>query len=411
MSAYTGYLIRTERLAQNFSQEGLAKGICAVSYLSKIEQGQVEPGAEIINRLFSALHIDFVRDPALEEEAQRQLDRFFFLMETGEPYEEQKAFFSKNRERLCRSGFAVKLKLYELVSFAKQNNADEMHERLALIEPFMFCLNTAEQQWVLLVKAEYQRTQEDEYRVLEQAAQLRPYALAMYKLAVCAYRQGHYSQCSELAERAYSQAAYEGNPATMIWSSHLLGSCACNRHDMNLAGRYYERTLALCRGYRENLENYIRYNLGATWLEMGEDQKALRELTRAKELDDDSFHNMLLHQKLAILYARLGRRDEGIAELKQARTAFKREQWPESFRADLMEKMLDFAQMMLTDGAAGLPEFEQAARVLYEEGGQVYGHGYKRFYGKFLIESYKSQRRYKEALHIQEEISGSIFLE
>ena len=119
MSAYTGYLIRTERLAQNFSQEGLAKGICAVSYLSKIEQGQVEPGAEIINRLFSALHIDFVRDPALEEEAQRQLDRFFFLMETGEPYEEQKAFFSKNRERLCRSEFAIKLKLYELVSCAR----------------------------------------------------------------------------------------------------------------------------------------------------------------------------------------------------------------------------------------------------------------------------------------------------
>ena len=411
MSAYTGFLIRTERIRQNLSQEGLARGICAVSYLSKIEQGQVEPGEEITDRLFAALHIDFVRDPALEEEAQRQLDRFFFFMDTSEAYEEQKAFFSKNREQLCRSEFAIKLKLYELVSCARLENAEEMRERLEQIEPFMFCLNTAEQQWVLLVKAEYQRTQEEEYRILEQAVRLRPYALVMYRLAVCAYRQGQYSQCSELAERAYSQAAYEGNPATMIWSSHLLGSCACNRYDMKLAGRYYERTLALCRGYRENLESYIRYNLGATYLEMGQDQNALRELTRAKELDDDSFHNMLLHQKLAILYARLGRRDEGIAELKQARTAFKREQWPESFRADLMEKMLDFAQMMLTDGAAGLPEFEQAARALYEEGGQVYGHGYKRFYGKFLIESYKSQRRYKEALYVQEEISKSIFPE
>ena len=97
-------------------------------------------------------------------------------------------------------------------------------------------------------------------------------------------------------------------------------------------------------------------------------------------------------------------------KLKLARMAFEKERWPEAFRDDLMEKMLDFAQMMLTDGAAGLPEFEQAARALYEESGQVYGYGYKRFYGKFLIESYKSQRRYKEALHIQEEISECIFL-
>ena len=39
----------------------------------------------------------------------------------------------------------------------------------------------------------------------------------------------------------------------------------------------------------------------------------------AKEIEDDSYHNVLLHQKLAILYARLGRRDEGIAQLKLAR--------------------------------------------------------------------------------------------
>ncbi len=410
MSAYTGYLIRAERLAQNLSQEGLAKGICAVSYLSKIEQGQVEPGEEIIDRLFAALHIDFVRDPALEEEAQRQLDRFFFLMEVNEPYETQKVFFEENRERLARSEFAIKLQLYELIACASVNRVREMQSQLAEIEPFMSCLNTAEQQWMLLVKAEVQQTQEEEYRILREAAQIRPYALAMYKLASCAYRQGQYSQCSELAERAYSQAAYEGNAVTMIWSSHLLGSCACNRYDMKLAGRYYERTLALCRGYRENLESYIRYNLGATWLEMGQDQNALCELTQAEEIEDDTYHNVLLHQKLAIVYARLGRRNEGITQLKLARTAFEKERWPEAFRADLMEKMLDFAQMMLTDGAKSLPEFEQAARALYEESGQVYGHGYKRFYGKFLIESYKSQRRYKEALHIQEEISEYMFL-
>ncbi|MBR5287344.1 MAG: helix-turn-helix transcriptional regulator [Clostridia bacterium] len=404
MSAYTGYLIRRERLAQNLSQEGLCKGICAASYLSKIESGSAEPGEEIIDRLFAALGIDFVRDPELEEEAQRQLDQFLFLMDAGEPYEEQKAFFEENRERLLRSEFSVRLQLYELVSSASVNNAHEMRERLTEIEAFLSCLSPTEQQWVLLVKADCQQTQEEEYGILKQAAQIRPYALATYKLAACAYRQGHYSQCSELADQAFSQAAYEGNPATMIWSSYLLGSCACNRCDIMLAQRYFQRTLALCRGYREDMSSYIRYNLGATYLEIGQDESALKELTQAKEIRSDIYYNMLLHQKLALLYARLGRREEGLAELALARAAFAGEQWPESFSADLLEKMLVFAQMMLANEDAEIPGFEETARALYEDAGRIYGYGYKRFYGRYLIEYYKSQRRYKEALRISEEI-------
>ena len=43
MSMHYGRLLRQERLRQNLSQEGLCRGICTPSYLSKIEQGQVEP--------------------------------------------------------------------------------------------------------------------------------------------------------------------------------------------------------------------------------------------------------------------------------------------------------------------------------------------------------------------------------
>ena len=57
-----GALIRRLRLERNFSQEGLAKGICAASYLSKIEQGQVEAGAEIIDRLFEVLGVSYCRN-------------------------------------------------------------------------------------------------------------------------------------------------------------------------------------------------------------------------------------------------------------------------------------------------------------------------------------------------------------
>ena len=38
-----GFLLRRERVRRGWSQDGLCRGICAVSYLSKIEQGKAAP--------------------------------------------------------------------------------------------------------------------------------------------------------------------------------------------------------------------------------------------------------------------------------------------------------------------------------------------------------------------------------
>ena len=46
-----GLLIRQARLQRDWSQEGLCRGICAPSYLSKIEQGQVQAAPELLELL------------------------------------------------------------------------------------------------------------------------------------------------------------------------------------------------------------------------------------------------------------------------------------------------------------------------------------------------------------------------
>ena len=68
---YSGFLIRKKRLEKSWSQEGLCKGICAVSYLSKIEQGKAEASEEIISALFERLGIDWVTDEKLLLEGKK----------------------------------------------------------------------------------------------------------------------------------------------------------------------------------------------------------------------------------------------------------------------------------------------------------------------------------------------------
>lgn len=407
MSAYTGYLIRRTRLEKNLSQEGLARGICAVSYLSKIEQGLVEPGQDIIDRLFEALGIAFERAPQLEAEAQCQMDRFFFLIEANAPYEEQKAFFARHGERLLRSEFALYVRVFELISAAAAFERDRMKKLLAEIEPFLGCLDVRARRWVLLAKAELQEGHEDKWNVLSQAALLGENSVVTYMQASCAHAQGRYGLCMELAERAYSQAAYEGNVMTMTWSCFLLGTCACNRCDMEQAKRYYERVQALTRGSKLDMSSYMDYNLGSTYLETGDEESALLYLGRAGEQERDVLHNMLLHQKLAILSLKNGSREEGLEHLARAKLWFAQAELPKELRrTQLLEAMIRFAELMADECAASGSEFEQVTRMLYDEAEKQFSFGFKHFYGHFLMEIYKRQRRYKEALQVLENMEG-----
>ena len=90
---YQGYIIYRERLRRNWSQAGLCKGICTVSYLSKIESGKSEPSEEIVRLLLDRLDLEI--DQEIEREAAKLADHVLwrprkgpeaFLNGSGEPY-------------------------------------------------------------------------------------------------------------------------------------------------------------------------------------------------------------------------------------------------------------------------------------------------------------------------------------
>ena len=57
-----GLLIRRKRLARAWSQEGLCRGICGTSYLSKIEQGKAAASEEILALLLARLGLSWTND-------------------------------------------------------------------------------------------------------------------------------------------------------------------------------------------------------------------------------------------------------------------------------------------------------------------------------------------------------------
>ena len=68
-----GQTIKFFRQLNNMNQDTLAVGICTTSYLSRIENGLVEPNETVYRMLFERLHLDFT---AYIEEGKSQVQLF-----------------------------------------------------------------------------------------------------------------------------------------------------------------------------------------------------------------------------------------------------------------------------------------------------------------------------------------------
>ncbi|MGN1073415.1 MAG: helix-turn-helix domain-containing protein, partial [Eubacteriales bacterium] len=74
---FPGAVIRRERLRRSWSQEGLCRGICVVSYLSKIEQGKTEASPEVLRLLFERLGVPWYDDQATLDAAEALAERCY----------------------------------------------------------------------------------------------------------------------------------------------------------------------------------------------------------------------------------------------------------------------------------------------------------------------------------------------
>lgn len=78
-----GFVIRKRRQELGWSQAGLCQGICAVSYLSKIEQGKAEGSPEVIGLLFQRLGIHWNDSPAFQKERRIFLELVMTTYSSG----------------------------------------------------------------------------------------------------------------------------------------------------------------------------------------------------------------------------------------------------------------------------------------------------------------------------------------
>ena len=366
--SYYGNLILRERLARSWSQAGLCKDICTVSYLSKIETGKAQPSADVLRLLLARLGLH--TDPALEAAGARCAEDGYERLFTGRLGELAAALPAASDETYRATTAWTDLLL--LRQFDTDGGALDAGLEAGMTQRQLAMQRLLQGRW-------------------DEALALLPNAFCHWRIGVSAYEAGRYEDAVEHLQAGYDLAARDGAARLMLLCRAYMGNCYCNRRDIERMRPHYAaaRRLAQALGEQDLLDS-IAYNTAAVQIERGQFEEAYGYFSA---LDDPGV--LALH-KLAICCEKTGRTTEAYAALERAEAAETAEQ-----RSEAVEKMLAVVRFRLAHpdylhcdayGALLLDCFACCRTRLPQ--------GYAAFHLPWVVEWYTAARQYKKVCEL-----------
>ncbi len=398
MKNFTGFLIRQQRLQKGMSQEALCKGICAVSYLSKIEQGIGNPSPAILQQLLNALHINYNQNEEQLSQARANLESYFDKYFHSETAERETTYLKLHQQEMENSELHLGWHLFNLFSLIQKygKNAPVCHQEVTYLARFFDYMET-DQLFLYYVGAGLVDS-DDQLEMLRLAETIRPTSFVKQSIAEVYFTRRAYMDAISAADRAYTAAAEEGSLPILLWSSYLLGACYANFNDLSFMLRYYKRARELARGYDASISSLIDYNIGSAYLEHGQYANAVPYLLSSLSAQETGGEQKFLTaQKLALCYFEQDYPALGLRYLQEA-SDYKTSRMPAVY-----DQLLYLTNLRYVQNERASAEYENVVKELYQSNEESLGEGYKRLFADYLITYYTTQRKYKDALALKTE--------
>lgn len=392
---YVGALIRTRRLERNYSQEGLCRGVCAVSYLSKIENGTVTPSEEILQKLFAALDLTYTTDERTLSLLRTDIDAFFCACWEDRDASEIRRRIEIAHEALLCSPLHLHGLLFDAMCAYTDEDLSAARALLARLSAHQAQMDMDSLVRFHLLCGLCDADDARSLAALARADALQPAPVTAHFLCVAHYRQGRYHDALRFARQSYDRAARAGSVYFMKYAALYEGTCYSNLYEYPLMRDAFDRVRALAPDDAALMQQ-VDYNLGASYVSTGDAQQALPYLTRALAADTLPFSRFFTLHKLALAQQLLGHTAEGLDAIAQAEAILDADaSLPAVYR-----DMLRLIALRFEPGYARTDEYLALARTLYRTLGPQIHHGFALFHAPLLIEALCAHRLYKEALSV-----------
>ena len=377
-----GLVIRKQRQERGWSQSALCTGICAVSYLSKIEQGKAEVSPEVLGLLFRRLGITWRDGPVFCRETAawfaEQYDRLF----SGESMEEQKQILTRRAEEYRSSPFFLD---WLMLTWAVTRQMPEDPKE------YLSAMDAQQRNLYLCLTGQFQellRVSDRAYFLLEAGRM--------------AYWQGDYGYAVVCLQQGADRAGREGSLPVMMRCRLVLGNCCSNMHQLEQTLEHYAAASRMARslGAQEELMA-IAYNRATTELQMGMTEDALRHLL------ENPWNDGLYYHKLALCYEKLGRKDEALEALVCAGQAPLEglPGYPPN-QKEIFAQMCEVIRIRLEDpNYLRNPVYGNALLTCIRNQEQYLSVGFARSQSVWLEEWYAANRQYRQAYEVLKRFS------
>ena len=373
MRLYPGAVIRQAREERQWSQEGLCSGICAVSYLSKIEQGKTEASSEILRLLFARLELAWYDDEKTLLQAKELTDRFY------------EAVFSYDSVALSECEAELSAQIEHLTHCTYAPDAALMRaflqKKAALAEAFEQYFDNRRLALLRLIQGRN-----------GEAMRLYPCAYLSLMAGVGAYERGEsYTHAVELLRSSYEQAAANGEARLMLLAQMYMGNCYCNQLNIEEMNAHYRIAIKLARALGDSKAIAdMQYNTASAQLETGQYDAAYRYFSAVEAPSVMGLH------KLAVCCEKLGRKEEALAALDRAEGMPC--DYPPTELAQRMCALVRF-RLMHTD-YLHYAAYGEMLLAVFAECRRSLPIGYASFHLPWVLEWYTATRQYRLAYEL-----------
>ncbi len=392
-----GTLIKKERIALNISQEALAHGICAPSYLSKIENETTICSDEIIQLLFHRLSIDYIYDELLLDQFEEAYSLWF------EGY-----FFDEDRcgYKLCQEMIQISKQYFyspKTIEAHLLNYLVDVVPSWEEIDIFSKYTNDRNQLLLTLVQAKYHFTNNNIIKAIEviESLPLAKYPMVYNQLADYYFSFGDYNKAIEWAKTSFHHYSQRGYLEILMRLSSTLSSSYYNLFDYTNAEMWNNTLLRFAvKLQHSGFEGLAYYNHGASVFQAEHYKEAEKYLLKSIEIKDgmdDLFSN---YQKRGINAVFL--KDLEIA--KECLSFIEKSDHP---LKDISVRLLHF--MISNEEFNYTKEYCELLEECYEMVLHKKHYGMTLYYVMLLYRGYKNTNQYKKALLLKEKYNFPVF--
>lgn len=387
-----GIIISRERKKQNMSQGALCEGICSVSYLSKIENLEINAPDETYALLVEALGYKFDRFSMETVESFNEMNEAIYEDVICFSYNNVSEKVRKIKEDFLHpdsiSMFSFDVEILELID-------DVVNDKLSLetvVEYRTLGNRITPSQKYILDLMYYYLIYSDESDDEEHSVENDPNGNLYLAISFIDFKKGRYRRALGLSKKAYSLFVETGNYHGMIQASSISCSSYSNLGEWQ---KHIDEANKIIKLNRVTNDPYtdmdIHYNIGATYLTQRNFAKAIIHLNKGYTNIHlkPSMHFYFL-EKLGLAYAYSGQRSQLIKIIEQL------DEFSESEALIQLLETISLNHLYLKD-----PKYISSIEyILNNDSFQNFGR--KQMYASMLYQGYRANYKYHKCIEVLE---------